>query len=123
MIEQDYILLTSKPTEDDYFRAKLLNADFRVHSENDVILFDLIDMDKNIPFNIIYFPKDEIDEDAFSLTNIQYKHGMKVEKSHGETKSILGYRIESLYMRRSWMEQNCPDLLEYCENNKDILTK
>lgn len=119
MNSRNYIYLTKPPTKEDYFRAKLLDIPFVIGDKGDIVSFDLIDMDQDVPFGIKYYPEDEVDCEGFELHDIQYRHGVKVERRIG---SLRGCIIKYLYLRGTWLAVHCPDFLKYCQDNKVSLS-
>lgn len=105
----NFVHINRPPTKEDYFTAKLGNLPLKIESSLDIINFNLIDMDQEIPFQVDLFPEYHLSlGQTYNLWDIQYRNNIDVACYVGGH-TIL---VKNLYFPEKWLQVNFPDLLK-----------
>lgn len=102
----DYIKLTKPPTKEDYFKAKIYGMDFQISSFEEIMEFDLIDLEHELPFRISTFHGKG--HGYLNMWDIQFKNNIVIviKKEIGHDTKWFHSDCDTFVYDRKWMKEN-----------------
>lgn len=112
----NHIYLTKAPTKEDYFQAKLYDIPFVVSSHKDIIRFNLINFEHDLPFDIAYY----FDiGNTYTVWDVKFKNNIDVlvkddiyDIDDAEIHLVVTYGYTQYYYKfdKTWLTEYYPNI-------------